>query len=110
MARSVGPTRQRQCGRLLLLSTACFCRPMLRLGVGRAAMFVEPAITEIEEMVRLNHGRTVASDRWPVIRGPNSRVNPSDPPDTDHWSLTTATHRVAVPVRRTGTFVRRPFL
>jgi len=36
---------------------------MLRFGIRRAAMFAKPAITEIEEMVCLNHGRIVASDR-----------------------------------------------
>ena len=31
---------------------------MLRLGVSSAAMFAEPAVTEIEEVVRLIHERT----------------------------------------------------
>ena len=32
---------------------------MLRLGVGGAAMFAEPAVTEIEEVVGLVHGRKI---------------------------------------------------
>jgi len=47
---------------------------MLCLGVGGAAMFAEPAVTEIEEMICLVHGRTVG-DQWPVLRGRNSWSN-----------------------------------
>ena len=41
---------------------------MLRLGVGRAAVFAEPAVTEVEEMVRLIHGRMEVGERRSEVR------------------------------------------
>ena len=55
MTRSIGPPRKRQSGFFLLAPTACFWRSVLRLRVGGAAMFAEPAVTKIEEMVCLIH-------------------------------------------------------
>ena len=38
-----------------MLSTAGFWGAVLRLGISRAAMFAEPAITNSEEVIRLIH-------------------------------------------------------
>ena len=38
-----------------MLATARFCGPVLCLGIGRAAVFAQPAVTKIEEMVCLIH-------------------------------------------------------
>ena len=37
---------------------------MVRLGIGGAAMFAEPTVTKIEEMVCLVHGN---SSQWSVV-------------------------------------------
>ena len=60
MTRGVGPTGKGQCGRLLMLFTLSFWRSMFGFGVGSTAMFAQPAVTEVEEMVGLIHS---AEDR-----------------------------------------------
>jgi hypothetical protein len=65
MTRRIGPTRKRQRGRLhfFLFSFSLAEEPTMSLGglmlgfsVSRTAMFAEPAVTEIEEVVCLVHG------------------------------------------------------
>jgi hypothetical protein len=44
---------------------------MRRFGIRGAAMFAEPTITEVEEVVRLVHGN---GGQWPVVSGQISKV------------------------------------
>jgi hypothetical protein len=64
MARRIGPTRERQCGRLRFFlfqssvseqTITSLGEMMLRFSVGCTAMFAEPTVTEIEEVVGLIH-------------------------------------------------------
>ena len=79
MAGRIGPTRKRQCGRLRFFlsfsvaeqTTASFGELMLRFSVSRTAMFAEPTVTEIEEVVCLVHKPEVRSQKSEV-RGQKS--------------------------------------
>ena len=81
----------------------------LAFGIFRAAMFAEPAVTNVEEVVGLVHYRGVSGAGCQVSAG---RVSSASQADTRH--PTPGTHSYyrrpasGVGVRRTGTDIRRP--
>jgi hypothetical protein len=83
---------------------------LLALSIFGAAMFTEPAVTEIEEMIGLIHGKKGVGG-WVLGVG---RVLQHPTPNTQHPTPNTLhpfsyRRRVSgVSVRRTGTEVRRP--
>jgi hypothetical protein len=80
----------------------------LAFGIFGAAMFAEPAVTKVEEVVGLIHrgGCQVSGVRHRMLASP-AAFYPA--PDTWHLTPFYCRRRVSgVSVRRTGTEVRRP--